>query len=143
MAYELAVFVENKVIQLESITSSLKKEGINIRSLVLNNIHHGWCVLNLLLDTPERAYDVLTREGYSVALQEVLALEMKDETGGLDELLITISKAGIIIDSAYTRIVSGKNKAILLIEVSDPLEALRRLEINGIKVLDDKVVYGE
>lgn len=143
MAFEVSVFLENKINHFEGITSILKNEGINIRSLTLNNMAHGWGVLNLLVDQPEKAYQVLSDRGNAVAMREVLALEMKDETGGLDELLIKISRAGIHIESAYTRLISENNLAILLLEVPDVLEAVRRLEINHVHILDDKAVYGK
>ncbi|MEZ5106686.1 MAG: hypothetical protein R2757_19440 [Draconibacterium sp.] len=142
MALELSIFLENKITHFEEITRNLKKENINIRSLLLNNIYHGWGVLNLLVDQPEKAYKVLTEAGNSVVLKEVIALEMKDETGGLDELLIKISRSGIHIESAYSRVISENKMAILLLEVPDVLEALRRLETHEISVLPDEIVYG-
>ena len=110
---------------------------------MLNNIYHGWGVLNLLVDNPEEAYHILSETGNSVSMREVIALEMKDESGGLDELLIAISKAGVHIDSAYSRVIEKDKMAILIIEVQDVLEAKRRLTNNKILMLDDKVVYGK
>lgn len=143
MAFEVSVFLENRISHFERITGILKKEKINIRSMTLNNILHGWGVLNLLVDKPEKAYQVLSDAGNSVALREVIALEMKDEAGGLDELLVKISRAGIHIENAYSRLISENKMAILILEVPDVLEAVRRLEINGVRVLEDKTVYGK
>ena len=143
MAFEVSIFLENKIAHVEETTKNLKIEKINIRSMTLNNILHGWGVLNLLVDQPEKAYQVLSNIGNSVALREIIALEMKDEAGGLDELLIKLSRVGIHIENAYSRLISENNLAIMVIEVVDVLEAKRRLEINGIKILDDKIVYGK
>lgn len=142
MAFEISVFLENKISHFEEITRNLKNKEINIRSLMLNNIYHGWGVLNLLVDQPEKAYQVLAEVGNSVVMREVIALEMKDESGGLDELLVKISRAGIHIESAYSRIISENKMAILLLEVPDVLEATRKLAQTGIPVLDDNIVYG-
>lgn len=143
MAFEISVFLGNNITHFEKITRILKMENINIRSLTLNNINHGWGVLNFLADQPEKAYQLLSESGNSVIMREVIALEMKDETGGLDELLKKISRAGIHIENAYTRLISENRMAILILEVPDVLEAKRRLEINGIRILDDKIVYGK
>jgi hypothetical protein len=143
MAFEVSVFLNNKIAHFEEITGILKKENINIRSLTLTNIMHGWGVLNLLVDDPEKAYRILTQKGNSVTLREVIALEMLDKAGGLDELLVKIARAGIHIESAYSRLVTETSLAILILEVPDVLEATRRLEINGVKILEDKVVYGK
>lgn len=142
MAFEISVFLENKISHFEEITRNLKNEKINIRSLMLNNIYHGWGVLNLLVDQPEKAYKVLSEVGNSVVMREVIALEMKDESGGLDELLVKISRAGIHIESAYSRLISENKMAILLLEVPDVLEASRKLAQAGIPVLGDNIVYG-
>jgi hypothetical protein len=142
MAYEVSIFLKNKIGHFEEITGILREAGINIRSLTLNNISHGWGVLNLLVDQPEKAYNLLTEKGNSVTLREVIALEMKDEAGGLDDLLLKLAKAGIHFDNAYSRLLSKKQVAILILEVSDVLEAKERLLKNNIKVLDDSVVYG-
>ncbi|MGC9354809.1 MAG: hypothetical protein ACP5D9_13280 [Mariniphaga sp.] len=143
MAFEISVFLENKIAHFEGITNVLKAEQINIRSLTLTNILHGWGVLNLLVDQPEKAYQALTGKGNSVALREVIALEMKDETGGLDELLVQIARVGIHIENAYTRLISQTNMAILVLDVPDVIEAKKRLAQNGISILDDKAVYGK
>jgi hypothetical protein len=143
MAFEISVFLKNKITHFEEITRTLKKAEINIRSLMLSNINHGWGMLNLLVDQPEKAYELLTGTGNSVVMREVIALEMKDEAGGLDELLIRLSRAGIHIDSAYSRLVGDKKTAVLLIEVPDVLEATQQLTRNSIGILEDAVVYGK
>ncbi len=143
MAYEISVFLENKIAHFEKITRVLKSEQINIRSLNLTNILHGWGVLNLLVDQPEKAYQALADQGNSVALREVIALEMKDEAGGLDELLVKIARVGIHIENAYSRLISQTNMAILILDVPDVLEARKLLEQNGIPILDDQTVYGK
>lgn len=142
MAFEVSVFLENKIAHFEGITNILKSEQINIRSLILTNILHGWGVLNLLVDNPEKAYQVLTNKGNSVALREVIALEMKDETGGLDELLVKISRAGIHIENAYTRLISQTGMAILVLDVPDVIQAKQLLVQNNIPILEDATVYG-
>ncbi|MGE0021554.1 MAG: hypothetical protein AB7S72_17920 [Draconibacterium sp.] len=143
MAFEISVFLKNKITHFEEITSTLKRGSINIRSLMLSNINHGWGMLNLLVDQPEKAYELLTTAGNSVIMREVIALEMKDEAGGLDELLVRLSRAGIHIDSAYSRLVGDKKTAVLLIEVPDVIEAQQQLKKNNIDILPDAVVYGK
>ncbi len=143
MAYEISVFLKNKISHFEEITRNLREENINIRCLTLSNINHGWGALNLLVDEPEKAYQVLTASGNSVVLRQVIALEMKDEAGGLDELLLKLSKAGIHIESAYTRLIADDKIAILLLEVPDYIEAIQRLKSNNIPIVDESFVYGK
>ncbi len=142
MAFEVSVFLENKIAHFEYITNILKSEQINIRSLTLTNMIHGWGVLNLLVDKPEAAYRALAQKGNSVALREIIALEMKDETGGLDELLVKIARAGIHIENAYTRLIRQTGVAILILDTPDILEAKKLLTQSGISTLNDSAVYG-
>ncbi len=143
MAFEVSVFLENKIAHLEGITGILKKENVNIRSVTLNSILHGWGVLNLLVDKPEKAYQLLSEKGNSVVLREVIALEMKDQAGGLDELLLKISRAGIHIENANSRLITENKMAVLLLDVPDVMDAVIRLKSSGVHVLDDKTVYGK
>ncbi len=142
MAFEISVFLENKIAHFEEITHRLREAKINIRSIMLHNIYHGWGVLNLLVDEPEKAYNILSEAENSVSMREVIALEMIDQSGGLDELLLKISRAGIHIESAYSRVIESDKMAILIIEVQDVLKAKQKLEKNNIRLLDDKVVHG-
>lgn len=143
MAFEISVFLENKITHFELITSVLKNENINIRSLHLNNMVHGWGILNMLVDQPEKAYQKLVEKGNSVAIREVIALEMKDEAGGLDELLVKLARAGIHIENAYTRLISENKMAILILEVPDIPETKKKLVLAGVNILEDEKVYGK
>jgi hypothetical protein len=143
MAFEISVFLKNKITHFEEVTNALKKEDINISSMTLMNIYQGWGVVKLLVSQPEKAYQILSDRGDSVSLREIIALEMKDSAGGLDELLVKVARAGIHIESAYSRLLSGSKTAVLILEVADVLEAKQRLEISGVKILDDKTVYGD
>ncbi len=142
MVYEISVFLENKISHFEHITNILKEGKVNIRSMNLNNIENGWGILNLLVDQPEKAYTILNEKGNSVALREVIALEMKDQAGGLDELLLNIAKAGIHFKNAYSRLISEKQIAILILEVPDVIEAKEKLQKCGIPALNPELVYG-
>ena len=71
VAFEVSVFLENKITHFESITTLLKKEGINIRSITLNSMSHGWGVLNMLVDQPEKAYKLLSDHGHSVSIHVI------------------------------------------------------------------------
>jgi hypothetical protein len=142
MAYEVSIFLENKIGHFKRITSILKENKINIRSMTLNNTSNGWGILDLLVNDPEKAYKVLADKGVSVALREIIALEMKDVSGGLDDLLFKVSKAKVNFDNAYGRIVQEDKSAILIIDVRDIEDSKKKLLKAGIKILNDSKVYG-
>ena len=142
MAYEVSIFLENKIGHFERITRILKENKINIRSMSVNDTANGWGILNLLVNKPQKAYDALAMNGVSVALKEVIAIEMKDEAGGLDDLLLKVAKAKVNFNNAYGRIIEETKSAILILDVPDIANSEKKLTEHGIDILDDEKVYG-
>jgi len=142
MAYEVSIFLENKIGHFERITSVLKDAQINIRSMAINDTANGWGILNLIVNDPIKAKDELSAKGVSVALREVIALEMRDEAGGLDDLLMEVAKAEVNFDNAVGRVITEKQKAILILNVDDYAESIKKLEKQGVQIIDDQTVYG-
>jgi hypothetical protein len=142
MAYEVSIFLENKIGHFERITRILKTNKINIRTMSINDTANGWGILNLLVNSPQKAYKVLDAEGVSVALKEVIAIEMKDEAGGLNDLLLQVAQAKVNFNNAYGRIIEETKSAILILDVSDIADSQKKLTQNGIEILDDEKVYG-
>lgn len=142
MAFQVSVFLENKIGHFERVTRVLKDIQVNIRTMTLNNTANGWGILNLLVNDPEKAYAALSEQGFSVSLREVIALRMEDRPGGLDNLLVKIAEAGISFDNAVGRITEEHKTALLVIDVPDIESARAKLRKSGISELPDDVVYG-
>ena len=142
MAYEVSIFLENKIGHFERITSVLKESKVNIRSMAINDTANGWGILNLLVDKPEQAHKALSEKGVSVALRKVIALEMKDEAGGLDDLLMQVARAEVNFNNALGRTIQETQTAILVLNVDDYEESVEKLNKKGIQILDDEKVYG-
>ena len=142
MAKEVSIFLENKVGHFERITSILKMNRINILSMSLNDTANGWGILKLLVNHPEKAFDALSENGISVALRDVIVIEIKDETGGLNELLEKVAHAKINFNNAYGRCIKENKTAILILDVPDFQESVKKLTEHGIKIISDEKVYG-
>ncbi len=142
MAKEVSIFLENKVGHFEKVTRILKMNCINILTMSVNDTANGWGILKMIVHDPEKAYAVLSEEGVSVALRNVIALEMVDEAGGLNDLLVKISAVGVNFNNAYGRNIKGNNFAILILDVPDYGDSVKKLDENGISILPDEKVYG-
>lgn len=142
MAYEVSIFLENKIGHFERITKVLKEAQINIRSMAINDTANGWGILNLIVNDPVKAKEALSDKGVSVALRKVIALEMRDEAGGLDDLLMEVAKAEVNFDNAIGRVITEKQKAILILNVDDYADSIKKLEKQGVQIIDDQTVYG-
>ncbi|WP_297087619.1 hypothetical protein [uncultured Draconibacterium sp.] len=143
MAYEVSIFLENKIGHFERITHVLKEAQINIRSMAINDTANGWGILNLIVNEPQKAFEKLSAKGISVALRPVIALEMRDEAGGLDDLLMQVAQAGVNFNNAVGRIIQETQTAILILNIEDYQESIDKLSKQGVKILDDQTVYGK
>ena len=141
MAYQVSIFLENKTGHFEKVTKIFRENAINIRSMTLNNTASGWGILNLLVDKPKMAVDALNKAGMSAALRTVLAFEMKDEPGGLDDVLVRIAAAGVSFQNAYGRVIDSHKKAFLFIDVDDYEKTRDLLIAHELYPIEDDVVY--
>jgi len=142
MAYQVSIFLENKIGHLERVTSVLKAAQINIRTMNLNHTANGWGILNLLVSNPVYAHQLLNENGLSAALRKIVVVEMDDQPGGLDDLLKQIVKAGVNFTNAYGRSGFGSKKAWFVIDTEDEPEARVKLQEVGLILLPEETVYG-
>lgn len=143
MAYQVSIFLENKIGHLERVTAVLKEAQINIRTMNLNHTASGWGILNLVVSNPMLARQLLVEKGLSAALREIVVIEMKDQPGGLDDLLKEIVKAGVNFTNAYGRSAYANEKAYFVIDTEDVTDARKKLQEAGLPLLPDEIIYGK
>jgi hypothetical protein len=141
MAYQVSVFLENKVGHLERVTSVLKEAGINILSMNMNHTSSGWGIMSLLVNRPDDAFRLLTDSGISVALRQIVVISMDDVPGALNGLLKKIASAGINFTNAYGRSGYEKGKACFIIDVENIPDAGMKLVNAGVRLLPDETIY--
>ncbi len=141
MAHQVSVFMENKPGRLEKITAVLGQEQINIRAMTLSTSSAGWGVLNLLVNQPQRAKDVLCASGHPAALREIVVVEMPDHPGGLHQVVSLLAQAGMNIGNAYGTVLREGRTAILVVDVENVSEVQQVLARAGVKTLDDSAIY--
>lgn len=142
MAYQVSIFLENKIGHLERVTAVLKAAQINIRTMNLNHTANGWGILNLVVSDPKTAQKSLVDNGLSAALREIVVIEMIDQPGGLDDLLKEIVKAGVNFTNAYGRSAHGSENAYFVIDTEDVSDARQKLQQAGLNVMSDETIYG-
>lgn len=142
MAYQVSIFLENKIGHLERVTAVLKAAEINIRTMNLNHTANGWGILNLVVSNPELAHSLLIENGLSAALREIVVIEMIDQPGGLDDLLKGIVNAGVNFTNAYGRSGYGDQNAYFVIDPEDVSYAKQKLLDAGLNIMPDESIYG-
>ena len=141
MAYQVSIFLENKLGQLEKVTAVLRQAGVNIRSVHLNHTANGWGILNLVVSDPERALEHLSASGIAAALRRIVAVQMADKPGSLDELLKHVVDAGVNFENAYGITTRYDSHALFVIDVQTIPDAQQRLAAAGLAIVDDRIIY--
>lgn len=137
---QLSVSLENKPGRLLELCRLLAREEINIRTLTLASVR-GSGVLRLLVSDLERAAALLREAGYTVAVNEVVAIELADRPGGLSELLSVLESSGINIEYSYAFTFGREGKAVLIFSFDQPTAAIERLQAAGINVVGGVELY--
>ncbi len=131
---QLSVFIENKSGRLADVTGSLATAQINIRALsVADAAEYG--LLRLIVDDPERAKSHLTKEGFTVASTEVLAMEIPDKPGGLANIIGILAGANINIEYMYAFVGKSGENAIVVFRIEKADDAIKILQKNNIHIL--------
>jgi len=124
---QISIFSENKPGKLKKITKVLAEEGVNILAINIAS-SNGFGVIRFIVDNFDPAYQKLKQKGFTVSLNEVLAIELVDRPGGLYEVSAILSKKRINIENAYVLILESRKKAFLIVDVNDIENAKKLLK---------------
>jgi hypothetical protein len=134
---QLSIFSENKPGRLKKITKVLADEGVNILAINIAS-SNGFGVIKFIVDKCDLAYLKLTQEGFTVSLNEVLAIELVDRPGGLFDVASILSKKKINIENAYVLILASRKKAFLIVDVNDIEKAKKLLKHENLRFFTAK-----
>ncbi|TYO94932.1 ACT domain-containing protein [Desulfallas thermosapovorans] len=137
---QISVFLENKHGRLAEVTRILGTNNINIRALsIADTTDFG--ILRLIVSYPDQAYRVLKESGFTVSTTDVIAVEVKDEPGGLAGVLEILQQVNINIEYLYAFIQKATNAALVVFRVEQLDEAITVLQKNNISILSGNQVY--
>jgi len=131
---QLSLTIDNNPGQLIVPCDLLAKAGISIVTLSLAD-HENFGTLRLIVREWQRAKEVIEQAGLSVAVTEVLAIEVRDQPGGLVELLRIFDEAGINVEYMYAFSARLGVSAVMVFCFNDldaAIFALARAEINPV-----------
>lgn len=124
---QISIFAENKPGKIEKITKVLADGGINILAISISS-SGDFGVIKFIVDKPFEARDLLIKNGFTVSLNEVLAIELIDKPGDLHRVTSALLKCGINIENAHVFVVNERAQSYLIVEVEDVQEAKKKLE---------------
>ncbi|MGE5379543.1 MAG: ACT domain-containing protein [Methylocystaceae bacterium] len=140
MVKQISVFLENKAGRLGKVTQVLGENKINIRALSIADTSD-FGILRLIVNDPDRAYQVLKSNGFTVSSTEVLAVQVPDTPGGLAEVLTIMGEGNINIEYLYAFIGTTSKDALVMFKVADPVQALAYCQEHKVVFLTAEQVY--
>jgi hypothetical protein len=139
--HQLSIFLENRAGQLRHPVQLLAEAGVDIRTLMLADTQQ-FGILRLIVQDWQRAREVLEQGGVVVNITEVVAIEVADRPGGLDDLLAVIERAQMNVEYMYAFAAGpGCEKAVMIFRFEDADDALRVMQDNGMNVLSSVQLF--
>ena len=94
---QISVFLENKTGRLAAVTNALGSNQINIRALSIADTSD-FGILRLIVDQPDKAYEILKAKDFTVSVTDVIGVEMPDQPGGLAKVLMNWKRLKSILN---------------------------------------------
>ena len=137
---QISIFLENKTGRLADVTQALANAAINIRALSLADTSD-FGILRLIVNDPERAKDVLRGQGFTVARNLVVAVEVDDHPGGLHKILSLLEEHGVNVEYMYAYVRPLSQQAVLIFRFDKTDEALELMQRNNIIIIPGETIY--
>lgn len=120
---QLSIFLENKTGRLTEVTHLLGEKGINLSAFSMSE-SSDFGIMRVVLSDPTAAQKLLTNNGFTVTLCDVVCLYVPNTPGTLSEALLILSEHNISVDYMYAfamddiaRVVIRTNNTLRCVEV--------------------------
>lgn len=130
MLKQLSIFAENIKGKMQQVTGILLEEDINILGSVTNDSAE-YGIVRMVVSNPEKALKALSEAGFICKLSDVLGIEVKDEVGNLNNLLVNLQESNINIDYLYLSFHRATGLPIMVLHVPDISEVEACLTAKG------------
>ncbi|MBR2765389.1 MAG: amino acid-binding protein, partial [Blautia sp.] len=130
MLKQISIYAENRMGTFQRITELLFKEDINILGSVTNDSAE-YGIIRMVVSDTEKALAALTKAGYMCKQTEVLGIEVKDEAGNLNKLLLAMKESNINADYLYLSFNRDSAMPIMVVHTPDIYEVEECLRGKG------------
>ena len=131
---QISLFMENKPGRLAAACKILRDAKINIVTLSLADTQQ-FGIVRLIVEDWERAKDALEKAHFAVNVHDVIAASVRDEPGGMAEILDIVEAAGVNIVYMYAFAARHGEEAILVFRFDDLAKAEKALTAAGRDVI--------
>ncbi len=134
---QISIFLENSPGRLYETTQALGDAGINLRALTLSEAAD-YGVLRLLVSNVSKARQIMMEKQFPARVDEVVAVEIKDQAGSLAEVLQPLMEENISVRYMYAFSGFANNRAVMIFCFSDVDKAIEVLLKTGQSLLTAK-----
>ena len=124
---QISIFLENRPGQLAAICRTLAKAGVNIVALSLADTSD-FGIVRMIVDDHARGAQVLADAGFAVRETDVVTVTVRNDPGGMAELMEKFDAAGVDIEYSYAYALGSGNEARLVFRFKDNAKALAALK---------------
>ncbi|MDP1551555.1 MAG: acetolactate synthase [Methanobacteriaceae archaeon] len=136
---QISIFLENKEGRLKKAINILSQANINIRALSIADTSE-FGILRLIVQDSEKAQKKLEKNKFVVKVNEVIAVEVPDQPGGLDSILEILYDSKINVEYLYAFVEKNEDKAIVVIKTENIDDGINALENKNIRLLSSEDV---
>lgn len=136
------VFVENRVGSLKKVTKILAENDINIYGFACFDAPE-FAIFRMVCSDVQKAEKVLTENGYMNRISNVIVVNLKDEVGGLDELLSVLAESNVSLNYIYTSFHRKSMIPVVFLHSEEISLTESVLKGNGFDVITDVAALGK
>ncbi len=115
-------------------TAVLVEQDINIWGSVTNDSAE-FGIIRMVVSDPDGAYRALTDAGYMCRRTNVLGIEMRDEVGSLNNLLLSMIESNININYMYLSFNRDSGMPVMVVHTDELREVEACLKGKGFELL--------
>lgn len=131
---QISVFVENKKGSLEKLVNVLAAAEVDMRAMAIADTQE-FGILRMIVKGHDKACAALREAGYLVSQNEVTAVEIPDQPGGLAKVVGILAGHGVNIEYTYAFMTRSHGHACVVFRVDDNDLVENILAQNGIDCL--------
>ena len=137
---QLSIFLENKTGRWAHITKILADAEVNLLALSLADTTD-FGILRMIVSDPETAVRVLKEQNVVTIVNEVTAVEVDDQPGGLARILDALEGQNANVEYMYAFASRPTHRAALIFRFDDPERAVALLREAGINVFKEMDLF--
>ena len=134
----MSIFLENKTGRITEVTKLLGKAGINLTAFSMSETSD-FGIMRVVLSDPEGAQRLLSKNGFTVSLCDVVCLFVPNTPGTLSEALMILSEQNISVEYMYA--FAMDDMARVVIRPSDIQRCVEVLQKSNLKLAKASDMY--